>query len=131
MKNFTLTLCLLFALAVNAMAQDTPALNKALEKTCNSVTRLMVQSMGLNENEYIQLRALNQKRLAKAAEVAKMYSNDAEMLDARLKEIESSFEGDLYKILNTRQATAYAEFKAKPEGNFLSMVQEVTKGSKK
>ncbi|AKQ44429.1 hypothetical protein TH63_00305 [Rufibacter radiotolerans] len=87
--------------------------------------------MGLNESEYIQIKALNQDRLAKAAEVAKMYSNDTEMRDARLKEIEGNFESDLFKILNARQVDAYAAFKARPEGNFLSMVNQVSKSSKK
>ncbi|GAB2528987.1 hypothetical protein GCM10027189_04650 [Rufibacter soli] len=91
----------------------------------------MVQSMGLNESEYIQIKALNQDRLAKAAEVAKMYSNDTEMRDARLKAIEGEFESDLFKILNARQVDAYAAFKARPEGNFLSMVNQVSKSTKK
>ncbi|WP_181304712.1 hypothetical protein [Rufibacter sp. XAAS-G3-1] len=130
MKNFTLTLCFVFALVMNVVAQNGPA-NPALEKTTHSVTRLMMQSIGLNESEYIQVKALNHARLTKAAEVAKMYSNDAAARDARLQEIDTNFENDLFKVLNSRQVEAYAEFKTKPEGNFLSMVQEVTKTSKK
>ncbi|MBC3541774.1 hypothetical protein ACFSC6_10020 [Rufibacter sediminis] len=129
MKNALLTFCFLFVLVMNAVAQNGPA-NPAVEKTSNSVTRLMVQSIGLNESEYIVVKSLNQERLMKAAEVAKMYGNDAEMRDARLKEIEDTFESELFKVLNSRQVEAYSEFKAKPEGNFLSMVQEVTKASK-
>ncbi|GGK61689.1 hypothetical protein GCM10011405_07180 [Rufibacter glacialis] len=90
----------------------------------------MMQSIGLNESEYIRVKALNQERLTKAAEVAKMYGSDAEMRDARLSEIESGFEAELFKILNSRQVEAYSEFKTKPEGNFLSMVQQVTKTGK-
>jgi hypothetical protein len=129
MKNFTLTFCFVFALVANVFAQDTPSTD-AVEKTSSAVTRLMVASMGLNEGEYIQLKALNKERLAKAAEIAKMYGSDPEVRDARLKEIDGTFEGELFKILNSRQVEAYTAFKAKPEGNFLSMVQEVTKSSK-
>ncbi|KAA3436071.1 hypothetical protein [Rufibacter hautae] len=129
MKNALLTFCFLFVLVMNAVAQTGPA-NPAVEKTCNSVTRLMVQSIGLNESEYLQVKTLNQQRLVKAAEVAKMYSNDAEMRDTRLKEIETTFETELFKLLNSRQVEAYSEFKAKPEGNFLSMVKEVSKAGK-
>ncbi|WP_460891468.1 hypothetical protein [Rufibacter soli] len=131
MKNFSLVLFFFFALVVSAVAQDTPATTEAVDKASTSVSRLMVQSMGLNESEYIQIKALNQDRLAKAAEVAKMYSNDTEMRDARLKAIEGEFESDLFKILNARQVDAYAAFKARPEGNFLSMVNQVSKSTKK
>jgi hypothetical protein len=130
MKNFTLTLCFVFALVMNVVAQNGPA-SPALEKTTTSVTRSMMQSIGLNESEYIQIKALNLNRLTKAAEVAKTYSNDAAARDARLQEIDTNFENDLFKVLNSRQVEAYSEFKNKPEGNFLSMVQEVTKTSKK
>ncbi|RNI26254.1 hypothetical protein [Rufibacter latericius] len=129
MKNSLLTLGFLFVLVMNAVAQNGPS-NPAVEKTSNSVTRLMVQSIGLNESEYITVKALNQERLVKAAEVAKMYGSDAEMRDARLKEIESNFESELFKVLNSRQVEAYSDFKNKPEGNFLSMVQEVAKAGK-
>lgn len=130
MKNFSLVLFFFFALVVSAVAQDVPS-TEAVDKASTSVSRLMVQSMGLNESEYIQIKALNQDRLAKAAEVTKMYSNDSEMRDARLKEIEGNFESDLFKILNARQVDAYAAFKARPEGNFLSMVNQVSQSNKK
>ncbi len=91
----------------------------------------MVDAMGLNENEYLQVRTLNMERLSKAAEATKMYANDDENREARLREIEEEFETKLFRILSTRQLEAYAEFKAKPEGNFLTLVQEVTPKNKK
>ncbi|WP_157593129.1 hypothetical protein [Rufibacter tibetensis] len=91
----------------------------------------MVQAIGLNESEYIIIKGLNQNRLSKAAEVTKMYGNDAEMRNIRLKEIESDFEAELFKVLNSRQVEAYYAFKAQPEGNFLAIVQEVAKAGKK
>ncbi len=122
-------MCFALALGMQAFAQD-GTVNQAVEKTSSAVTRLMMQSIGLNENEYLRVRTLNHARLAKAAEVTKMYGGNAEMLEARLKEIEGNFENELFKILNSRQVEAYAEFKVKPEGNFLSLVQEVAKAAK-
>ncbi|MBA9078607.1 MULTISPECIES: hypothetical protein [Rufibacter] len=130
MKNFTLTLYFLFALVVSAVAQNTPS-NPALEKASSDITRLMVESMSLNENEYIKLKNLNSERLVKAAEAEKMYSDDAEMREVRLREIEDDFEEKLFKMLNSRQVTAYAEFKTKPEANFLSLVQSASAAPKK
>ncbi|MFB9864612.1 hypothetical protein EFA69_05285 [Rufibacter immobilis] len=130
MKNFTLSLCLFAAVAFNASAQNAPK-NDAVEKTSTSISRLMLSSMGMNENEYIQVRALNIERLSKAAEVAKTYENDAEMKEARLREIDEEFENKLFRILTSRQVEAYAEFKTRPEANFLSLVQEVTPGTRK
>ncbi|WP_207433118.1 hypothetical protein [Sabulibacter ruber] len=129
MKNFALTICFVCALVMQTLAQG-GSVDPAVEKASNTVSRLMMRSMGLNESEYLVVRTLNQTRLAKAAEAAKMYSGDTEMRNALLKEIESNFENELFKVLNSRQVEAYSEFKAKPEGNFLSLVQEMTKSAK-
>ncbi|GAB2532221.1 hypothetical protein GCM10027189_11600 [Rufibacter soli] len=91
----------------------------------------MAQNMGLNENEYIQVRTLNTERLAKAAEVARMFQNDTENMNAKLHEIDEEFENKLFKILSSRQVDAYAAFKTKPEASFLSLVQEVSPSRKK
>ncbi|WP_460892134.1 hypothetical protein [Rufibacter soli] len=129
MKNFTLSLCLFVACAFTASAQA-PA-DGAVEKTSLSISRLMAQNMGLNENEYIQVRTLNTERLAKAAEVARMFQNDTENMNAKLHEIDEEFENKLFKILSSRQVDAYAAFKTKPEASFLSLVQEVSPSRKK
>ncbi|KAA3436862.1 hypothetical protein [Rufibacter hautae] len=130
MKNFTLSLCFVFALAFSATAQVAPQ-NESVEKTAVSISRLMVQSMGLNEVEYIQVRNLNQERLAKAAEVTRKYANDDSSLESSLREIDEAFENKLFTILNNRQLEAYADFKTKPEANFLSLVEQVTPKAKK
>ncbi|WP_210465903.1 MULTISPECIES: hypothetical protein [Rufibacter] len=130
MKNFTLSLCFVFALAFSASAQVAPQ-NESVEKTAASISRLMVQSMGMNEVEYIQIRNLNQERLAKAAEASRKYASDGSSLEASLREIEEEFENKLFTILNSRQLEAYAAFKAKPEANFLSLVEQVSPKAKK
>ncbi|GGK86869.1 hypothetical protein ACD591_18370 [Rufibacter glacialis] len=130
MKNFTLSVSLFFALAFTASAQVAPA-NPSVEKATISISRLMVQEMGLNEVEYIQVRNLNQERLLKAAEATRQFQNDAPTLEASLEEIDRDFENKLFKILNNRQVEAYAEFKTKPEANFLSLVQQVSPRNKK
>ncbi|WP_205499887.1 hypothetical protein [Rufibacter psychrotolerans] len=128
MKKLFLSFCLVAAFACGAAAQTAPK-NEAVEKTSASVSRLMVEAMGLNENEYLMIRNLNLERLSKAAEVAR--NEDAESREARLREIDEEFENKLFRILSSRQVEAYAEFKAKPEGNFLTLVQEVTPNAKK
>ncbi|WP_192820206.1 hypothetical protein [Rufibacter sp. LB8] len=130
MKNFTLTVFFLVALTVSAVAQNAPS-NPALDKASSTITRLMVESMGLNENEYIKLKNLNQERLAKTTEADKMYADDAEMRDVRLREIEDDFETKLFKMLNGRQVEAYSSFKSKPEANFLSLAKEASASPKK
>ncbi|MGV3539148.1 MAG: hypothetical protein ACO1OQ_05015 [Rufibacter sp.] len=127
MKNFTLTLYFLFALAVSTVAQSNPV----LEKASSDITRRMVESMAMNENEYIKLKALNLERLTKATEADKMYSDDAEMREVRLREIEDEFENKLFVMLNARQVAAYADFKTTPEANYLSLVQEIASARKK
>ncbi|ALI99954.1 hypothetical protein DC20_14455 [Rufibacter tibetensis] len=112
-------------LAFTSTAQVAPK-NEAVDKATVSISRMMVEEMGLNEAEYIQVRNLNQERLAKAAEATRQFSGDAPQLEASLRDIEEDFENKLFKILTNRQLEAYAEFKTKPEANFLSLVQQVT-----
>ncbi|QHL89200.1 hypothetical protein GU926_17895 [Nibribacter ruber] len=130
MKNFTLSVFFFFALVVSAAAQKSPS-NPALDQASSNLTRSMMQTMGLNEDEYIKLKTLNQERLAKATEADKLYADDTEQRDVRLREIEDEFEVKLFNMLNTRQITAYAEFKQKPEANFLAIVQELKSSPKK
>lgn len=130
MKKFTFSLCLFLACTLGAFAQDTPT-NEAVDKTTASISRLMAQNIGLNENEYIQVRTLNHERLSRAAEASKNLKGDPENLAAHLRDIDEDFEIKLFKILSNRQVEAYAEFKLKPEANFLSLVQEVNAKPKK
>lgn len=128
-KNFTLTVLLAVAVVMGASAQN-PS-NPALDKATIRLTRAMVETMQLNEGEYIKLKKLNQMRLAQASEAEKMYVDDAEMRDARLKEIDEEFEQQLFTMLNSRQVEAYADFKQKPEGNFLAVLQEESASTSK
>ncbi|MFC6998773.1 hypothetical protein [Rufibacter roseus] len=124
MKNFTLTLYFLLALAVSAVAQNTPQ-NPAMEKATTDLTRLMAESMALNEVDYIKLKAINTERLTLTTEVEKLYADDEVMLNSRLQEIEEEYEEKVFKILNSRQVAAYAEFKQRPEANFTTLTQKI------
>jgi hypothetical protein len=130
MKNFTLTVFFFLSLVFSAAAQQTPS-TPALDQASSNLTRIMMQNMGLNEDEYIKLKALNQERLSKATEADKLYADDQEQRDVRLREIEDEFEVKLFNMLNTRQVTAYAEFKQKPEANYLAIVQQLKASPKK
>ncbi|RNI21814.1 hypothetical protein [Rufibacter latericius] len=130
MKTILFSTCLFLALAFSASAQEAPK-NDAVEKTSVSISRRMVQEMGLNEVDFIQVRNLNQERLQKAAQASRTYDNDPSSLETALREIDEEFETKLFRILSNRQLEAYAEFKLKPEGNFLSLVQQVSPKSKK
>ncbi|MBC3540093.1 hypothetical protein ACFSC6_16980 [Rufibacter sediminis] len=130
MKIFTVSICLVLAFSLKGLGQVAPK-NEAVENTSASISRMMVTELGLNEAEFLQIRNLNQERLTKAAEITRKLKDDAPALNASLRDIEEDFETKLFRILTTRQLEAYAEFKMKPEANFLTLVQQVSPDSKR
>jgi hypothetical protein len=115
MKKFTLSLAfaLLFGFAANA--QNQPKLTPAQDAQVAEQTRELAQKIGLNEREYITLRQLNQERFVQTNEVERMYSNDHEMRELKLREIDEHFDARLQAVMNPKQQEAYAAYKEASE----------------
>ncbi|RDV13707.1 hypothetical protein DXT99_18245 [Pontibacter diazotrophicus] len=82
-----------------------------LEKKCTSITQAMTQKLQLNEPVYIQLKALNRKRMAKTAELLRSYTNNDSLLHEKLQEVELDYEQQLINFLSPKQLEAYATYR--------------------
>ncbi|GAA4297468.1 hypothetical protein [Nibribacter koreensis] len=116
---------LLSALFVGAMftaqAQtnltSTAATTRAvLSMTATEMARQMYNDLKLNEGQYIKIKALNQTRIDRYSEVERMYSNDQQMREAKIKEIDSQLDEEFASILSPEQFTAYIEMGRRPSG---------------
>lgn len=125
MKNSTLSFA--FALTI-AFAGFTS--NSATAATTGSgtnsteETRALAQKIGLNEREYITFRKLSQEKIAKTTEVESMYSNDPEMRNMKLTEINEHFEARFMAVLNPKQQEAYAAFKTSADMSNIASTTE-------
>ena len=112
MKKFTLSIALLFSVAISGFAQSSAI---GVDAKVTEETRQMAQKLSLNEREYITLRKLNQERISQTAEVESMYSNDPSMRDMKIREIDEHFDARLTAVLNPKQLEAYATYKQETE----------------
>lgn len=119
---FTSALLLTFTFAINSFAQTTPAPANVDEKA-SVLTRDMSQQLGLNELEYIKLKALNRERLTKSKQIKTMYSNDIAMRDRKMGELERNYEAELKSFLNAKQEEAYVVYKTNPT-NYTALSSE-------
>jgi hypothetical protein len=118
MKKFLLSA--LFAGAMfSAQAQTnltaTAATTRAvLSMSATEMARQMYNDLKLNEGQYIKIKSLNQTRIDRYSEVERMYSNDAQMRDAKIREIDSQLDEEFAAILSPEQFTAYIEMGRRP-----------------
>lgn len=75
----------------------------------------MAAELGLNESEYLKLKALNRERVAKADEIAELYSHDPNLMDKKLQELESNFDKQFKAMLSPTQLAAYAAYRQSPD----------------
>jgi hypothetical protein len=115
MKNLTLTLAFALFMGFAASAQNQPKLSAAQDAQVSEQTREMAQKIGLNEREYITLRKLNTERFVQTSQVENMYSNDTQMRDMKIKEIDEHFDSQLQAVLNPKQMESYATYKKASE----------------
>ncbi|WP_181305378.1 hypothetical protein [Rufibacter sp. XAAS-G3-1] len=80
-----------------------------LSMSAQEMSRQMYNELQLNEGQYIKLRALNQARFDKFSEIEKMYGNDAQMRDAKIKEVNQQLDQEFAQVLTPKQFTAYLE----------------------
>lgn len=131
MKSFFPTLVLILMLSATMIAGTTYGANPSvLNKTVDQVSRSMIETLQLHEQQYIRIKALNYSRFKQAQEISTLYSDDAELLEARYAEIEKDFETKLWSILSKRQQEAYTNFKLTPAANLFTLVQQITSDNK-
>jgi hypothetical protein len=85
-------------LTVNAGSE-----NKDYTAQATVFARQMISQVQLNESEYIAVRKLTIEKLQLVAQVESMYSNDPEMMNKKLSEIESNYNFNLKHALSAKQ----------------------------
>lgn len=112
MKKILLSITLLFCTTLLAVGQD---LNTSTEKRVNLITRVMASQLGLNESEYLRLKALNRERVVKSDEIAELYSHNQALQSQKMQELEESFDKKFRSMLSPSQAAAYAAYRLSPD----------------
>jgi len=111
MKKLILSLSFFFCLLLTASAQD---ISSSAEKRISLLTRVMATELGLNESEYLRLKAMNRERVVKADELAELYSANPEVLNKKIYELEVSFDKKFTAMLNPSQLASYTQYKHRP-----------------
>jgi hypothetical protein len=126
MKNALLSLALFTLTIFTASAQN---ISDSADKRITLITRVMTAELGLNESEYIRLKALNRERIVKGDEISEFYSSNPEMKAQKLAELENNFDKKFKAMLSPSQLAAYAAYKHDPESD-LALKEEKTKTAK-
>ncbi|MGV3586618.1 MAG: hypothetical protein ACO1OF_06435 [Adhaeribacter sp.] len=114
MKKTLLSLLFLSFFAYQANAQQ---ISESAEKRIALITRVMAAELGLNESEYIRLKALNRERIVKGDEISEFYTNNPDLKTKKLMELEASFDKKFKAMLNPIQLAAYAAYKHDSESD--------------
>jgi hypothetical protein len=112
MKKILLSISLFLFTALISFSQD---LSPSAEKRVNLITRVMASELGLNESEYLRLKALNRERVVKSDEIAELYSHDQALQAQKLQELETSFDKKFKAMLSPSQLAAYAAYRQSPD----------------
>ncbi|MGV3640728.1 MAG: hypothetical protein ACO1NZ_09430 [Adhaeribacter sp.] len=112
MKKILLSLSLLFCTTLVSFGQE---LNTSTEKRVNLITRVMASQLGLNESEYLRLKALNRERVVKSDEIAELYAHNQVLQSQKMQELEESFDKKFRAMLSPSQAAAYASYRLSPD----------------
>jgi sulfate adenylyltransferase subunit 1 (EFTu-like GTPase family) len=75
----------------------------------------MASELGLNESEYLRLKALNRERVVKSDEIAELYAGDQTLQTKKLLELETSFDKKLKAMLSPSQLATYAAYRQSPD----------------
>ncbi|AKQ45441.1 hypothetical protein TH63_06975 [Rufibacter radiotolerans] len=118
MKKFILSALFLGAIftaqAQTNLTGTAATVRTVLSMSATEMSRQMYNDLQLNEGQYVKIKALNQARLDKFSEIEKMYANDAQMRDAKIKEVNAQLDQEFAAILTPKQFTAYLEFDGRP-----------------
>jgi hypothetical protein len=127
MKKVLLSISFLFFTASLSFGQD---LSSSAEKRVNLITRVMTAELGLNESEYLKLKALNRERVVKSDEIAELYSHDPDLQAKKLQELDTSFDKKFKAMLSPSQLAAYAAYRQSPD-NGLALSEPAKATNKK
>lgn len=113
MKKLILSMFLLGGV-ISVQAQTNLAGTAATSQSMASMsstemTRQMYNDLQLNEGQYIKLKSLNQSKLDRFNEINRMYSNDQQMLKAKMSELNNQLDVEFAEILSPEQFTHYLE----------------------
>lgn len=112
MKKILLSLALVICTTLIGFGQD---LNTSTEKRVNLITRVMASQLGLNESEYLRLKAMNRERVVKSDEIAELYAQNPALQAQKMQELEESFDKKFRAMLSPSQAAAYAAYRLSPD----------------
>jgi len=117
MKKFILSALFLGAVytaqAQTNLAGTAATTRTVLSMSATDMTRRMYNELELNEGQYVKLKALNQARLDRFRELERMYSNDPQMLDAKINEVNEQLDEEFAQVLTPKQFTAYLELEGR------------------
>ncbi|MDB5263945.1 MAG: hypothetical protein JWQ14_3228 [Adhaeribacter sp.] len=102
-KLFTSAFLLLVLVSAQA-AQDTP---EQIRSKATENTRQLAQKIGLNEQEYIRVKAYTLEKLIAAKEINEMYANDAEMRTKKLMAVEEEYQKNVVAVLSPKQSESF------------------------
>jgi hypothetical protein len=108
MKNYLLIFVFFALVSFGTQAQT---ISDSAEKRISLITRVMTAELGLNESEYIRLKALNRERIIKGDEISEYYSNNPQLRTQKLEELENNFDKKFKAMLSPSQLAAYAAYK--------------------
>ncbi len=121
-KNLLLALvAILCCTASFAQHIGTPALSREAEAKCTDLTRIMANSLRLNEPEYIKLKALNRELILKTDEIKASATYDAATRSAKLKEIAVAYDKAVTAILTPNQLQAYEAYKEHQNATYMAV----------
>lgn len=112
MRKVLLSISIFFCATLISFGQD---LSPSAEKRVNLITRVMASELGLNESEYLKLKALNRERVVKSDEIAELYSHDQALLDKKLQELETNFDKQFKSMLSPSQLAVYSAYRQSPD----------------
>jgi hypothetical protein len=112
MRKILLSVSFFFFATCISYGQD---LSPSAEKRVNLITRVMAAELGLNESEYLKLKALNRERVVKSDEIVELYSQDQPLMDKKLQELELNFDKKFKAMLSPSQLAAYAAYRQMPD----------------
>ena len=108
MKNLLFTIAFAFSTATTIGFAEAGG---NLDDKVSTVTRNMSTKLGLNESQYINLKALNREKMAKAEEISSMYANDASARAMKISALQVDYENQLQAFLSPKQMESYATYK--------------------
>ena len=108
MKKIIVMSCLVFASAFNAIAQDNKQSNKTTpEERANRLSDQMIRELKLNNFQANRLRAINQEKIGKMADIEQKYAANPVLVDKNCKGVCKERDNELESFLSTDQYSRY------------------------